>query len=168
MFFVFLSSDCFFLSSGNVLLDSFIQQKFVEYLGCAGHCARHWSFLIDMYECQVLIHLFNKYLLTIYHALSTSLGLGIHQREPRSPLHTPTYTFLLFGSLYFKECEYVWGDIYVANIFCQFVLSFLFILFIFVFLKYWNFSFLCHWTCQSYILWLLTFMSYLSLQDCKI
>lgn len=81
----------------------------------------------------MLIHLFNKYLLTIYYVLSTSLGLGINQRENILP-HIPIPTFILL-LLYFTECEYVWGNIYLANICGQFVISSLFILFIVLFEK---------------------------------
>lgn len=70
-FFPVIASSC---SLGMFLLASFLQQISVEYLEGTGHCARHWSLLIDMYECQMLIHLFSKYLLTIYHVLNTKSG----------------------------------------------------------------------------------------------
>ena len=60
-FFPVIASSC---SLGMFLLASFLQQISVEYLEGTGHCARHWSLLIDMYECQMLIHLFSKYLLS--------------------------------------------------------------------------------------------------------
>lgn len=46
--FFMIASSC---PLGMFLLDSFIQQLFVDYLECAGHYASHGSLLIDKYEC---------------------------------------------------------------------------------------------------------------------
>ena len=106
------------------LLDSFLQQLSVEYLEGTGHCARHWSFLIDMYDCQMLIHLFSKYLLTIYHVLNTSLSLGIHNWENTQALihiHTLREGIFLMSVSMCGEISCCFKSLSCVRLFCDFM-----------------------------------------------